>query len=151
MEKEKLLISSCLLGNLVKYNGDHNGLHREILLRLKEKYDLYSVCPEVDGGLPTPRIPCEIISTDPIQIHNKNGEDKTQEFLKGAKIALEVCKKEDIKLALMKANSPSCSNSQVNDGTFTKTRIDRLGITAQLLQDHGLKIFNENEIEKLIS
>lgn len=150
MQKEKLLISSCLLGELVKYNGDHNGLDVKVLDKLKEKYTLYPVCPEVDGGLTIPRVPCEIVSNTPIKVLNKNGEDKTKEFLCGAKIALELCKKENIHLALMKANSPSCSNSQISDGTFTKTRIDGLGVTVELLVKNGLKVYNESEIEKLI-
>lgn len=151
MEKEKLLISSCLLGELVKYNGSHNGFDLVTIKKLKERYDLYSICPEVEGGLPTPRIACEIVSYNPIKVLNKEGEDKTKEFLSGAKKTLMLCKKENIKFALMKANSPSCSNSQVSNGTFTKKRVDGFGVTVELLIKNGIKVYNESEIEQLIS
>jgi uncharacterized protein YbbK (DUF523 family) len=150
MNKEKPLISSCLLGNLVKYNGDHNGLDMSIIKQLEEKYILYPVCPEVDGGLPTPRIPCEIVSNKPMKIYNKLGVDKTKEFIKGAEIAYDLCKKENIPLALMKANSPSCSNSKINDGTFTKNRIDGFGVTVQKLKELDIKIYNEKQIDKIV-
>jgi uncharacterized protein YbbK (DUF523 family) len=150
MEKEKLLISSCFLGNLVKYNGSHNALDEGILKVLEEKYELYPVCPEVDGGLPTPRTPCEISSKAPLKVINKDGIDKTLQFVKGASIALKVCQENSIKTALLKANSPSCSNEKINDGTFTKTRVDGMGVTAQLLKDYRITIYNENEIGKLI-
>lgn len=80
MGKEKLLISSCLLGNNVKYNGGNNILNDEILKKLGSKYELVPYCPEVEGGLPTPRVPCEITSRSPIKVINKNKEDKTKEF-----------------------------------------------------------------------
>lgn len=151
MKKEKLLISSCFLGNLVKYNGSHNSLDKNILEQLHNRYILYPVCPEVDGGLPVPRIPCEIISNTPLKILNKDGENKTSEFLLGAQKTLQTCKKENIKLALLKANSPSCSNKYVSDGTFRKKRIPGLGVSAKLLQDNGILLFNEDEVKKLIS
>ena len=150
MGKEKLLISSCLLGELVKYNGSHNSFDEVTITKLKNRYNLYPICPEVVGGLPTPRTPCEIVSHDSIKVLNKDGVDKTKEFLSGAKKTLELCKQENIKLALMKKNSPSCSNSQISDGTFTKTRIDGLGVTVELLIKNSVKVYNESEIEKLI-
>lgn len=149
MLKKKLLISSCFLGDRVKYNGSHNKLDDEILKKLKERYELYPICPEVEGGLETPRTPCEIVSNDPMKVLNKEGVDKTKEFLKGANIAYEFCKKEEIKLALMKANSPSCSNDLSNDGTFTKTRIKQDGVSVRSLRLLDINIFNESEVEQL--
>ncbi len=150
MEKEKLLVSSCLLGENVKYNGSSNGLSKDILDKLKEKYELFSFCPEVAGGLPTPRIPCEIISQSPIKIINKNNEDKTKEFTSGANKTLMLCKKEGIKLALLKANSPSCSNKFIYDGSFSSRKINGLGVTTQLLRKNDIQIYNETEINVLI-
>ena len=150
LKKQKLLISSCLLGELVKYNGSHNSFDETIIKKLKTKYELFAVCPEVDGGLPIPRVPCEIISFSPLKVLNKNGEDKTVEFVKGAQIALEICKRNSIQKALMKENSPSCSNSKVNDGSFSKVRVDGLGVCVELLEDHGIKVYNEKQIDKLI-
>ena len=147
MEKEKLLISSCLLGENVKYDGSNNGLSKDILDKLKEKYELFSFCPEVAGGLPTPRIPCEIISQNPLKIVNKNNEDKTIEFVNGANKTLELCKKEGIKIALLKANSPSCSNSFIYDGTFNSIKIKENGVTTKQLKNHNITVYNETEIK----
>ena len=151
MKKEKLLISSCLLGELVKYNGHHNLLDEEPLKELEKRYTLYPFCPEVKGGLLTPRTPCEIISTDPLKVINSNKEDKTKEFLEGAKNALELCKKEKITKALLKANSPSCGNRYIYDGTFSGNKIKGSGVTTKLLKDTRIEVFSEEEIEKLFT
>ncbi len=150
MSKQKLLISSCLLGNNVKYDGTNNCMDTNYLEKLKDKYEVFSFCPEVEGGLPTPRIPCEIISVSPLKIINKMGEDKTMNFQIGADKTLELCKKENIKLAFLKANSPSCSNKFIYDGTFSSKKIDGFGATAKLLIENGIDCFNENEIEELV-
>ena len=149
MKKEKLLISSCLLGENVKYDGSNNGLSKDIIDRLKEKYELFSFCPEVAGGLPTPRIPCEIISQNPLKIINKNNEDKTKEFISGANKTLDLCKKEGIKVALLKANSPSCSNLFIYDGTFNSIKIKEKGVTTNLLNNNDITVYNETQIKSL--
>ncbi len=149
MEKEKLLISSCLLGNNVKYNGGNNILSEELLEKLKKRYELYACCPEVDGGLPTPRIPCEIISQDPLKVINKKNEEKTQQFVKGAQIALQICKDKNIKKALFKANSPSCSNKYIYDGSFTSSKVPGVGVAAQTLINNDVTVYNEAEIDNL--
>jgi len=150
MKKEKLLISSCLLGENVKYDGSNNCLHKNILDKLKSKYELCSFCPEIEGGLPIPRIPCEIISQKPLKIINKIDEDKTINFIHGANKTLELCQKYDIKLALLKANSPSCSNRFIYDGTFNSNKIEGFGVTAKLLMENYIKVLSENEIRKLV-
>ncbi|MBD3840974.1 MAG: DUF523 domain-containing protein [Campylobacterales bacterium] len=150
MEKEKLLISSCFLGNLVKYNGDHNRFSNAILEKLEAKYHFIAVCPEVDGGLPTPRVPCEIVSSSPLQVLDKEGVDKTQEFVKGAQIAYKIVKQNNIKKALLKANSPSCSSYQINDGTFAKKRIISDGVAVRYLRELKIEIFDETQIDQLL-
>ncbi len=150
MGKEKILISSCLLGNNVKYNGGNNILGEENLEKLKSKYELYPCCPEVDGGLPTPRIPCEIISQEPVKVINKGNEDKTEQFLLGADKALQICKQNNIKIALLKSNSPSCSNKYVYDGTFDSKKIQGKGVAAQILINKGIRVYSEVEIDNLI-
>lgn len=151
MKKEKLLVSSCLLGELVKYNGGHNLIDEDLLIRLEQKYELYPICPEVEGGMEIPRVPCEIVSTEPIQVANKNYEDKTQFFLAGANKALDLCKKENIKKALFKANSPSCSSETIYDGTFSGITIFGFGVTTNLLKKCGITIFDETRIDELIN
>lgn len=150
MKKEKLLISSCLLGELVKYNGSHNKLEDNILDKLNRNFILYPFCPEVEGGLSVPRIPCEITNNNPLKIINKNGKDKTKEFIKGAELTLRLCKKEKIKTALLKANSPSCSNQLIYDGTFSSSKIKGFGVTAKLLYDNNITVINEYQINKLL-
>ncbi|MEA2018394.1 MAG: DUF523 domain-containing protein [Campylobacterota bacterium] len=150
MWKEKLLISSCLIGENVKYDGLNNCLDENILDKLKEKYHLINFCPEVEGGLPTPRIPCEIISLKPLKIINKIDEDKTINFINGANKTLQLCKKENIKIALLKANSPSCSNKFIYNGKFNSTKVNGFGVTAKLLIENNIKVIDENEIEKLL-
>ena len=97
---EKLLISACLLGNKCRYDGKDNAL--DILDELKEKYELIPVCPEVDGGLPTPRFPSEIRGD---KVMNSQNEDNTAYFLKGAEKAIALVKKYHIRYALLKAKS----------------------------------------------
>lgn len=143
--KERLLISACLLGVNCKYNGLNNKAQNIELLKLK--YDLYPVCPEVDGGLSIPRVPCEIIKD---KVINKNGEDKTLNYQKGANHALEICKSNNITKALLKEKSPSCGSHLIYDGNFNGTTIKGQGITAQLLTKNGIEVFSEDDIFKLL-
>ena len=143
--KEKLLISSCLLGNNVKYNGKNN--YVEGIYKLKDLYDLVIVCPEVMGGLSIPRIPSEIINDEVI---NKEKINVTKEFNKGKDIVLDLVKKYDIKKALLKDGSPSCGVNYIYDGTFSKTKIKGFGITTKLLKKNKIKVYSENEIQELL-
>ena len=144
--KEKLLISSCLLGNNVKYNGKNNYI--DGIEALKEKYDLIIICPEVMGGLPIPRIPSEIINNN---VFNKEGINVTNEFEKGANIALELVKKHNIKKALLKDGSPSCGSTYIYDGTFNGIKINDFGITVRRLLKEKIKIYTENNWMELLN
>ena len=145
--KEKLLISACLIGENVKYNGKNNRID---ISELNNKYELIPFCPEVEGGLPTPRPPSEIISRNPLKIINTSKEDVTCYFTKGANKALEMCKKLNIKKALLKENSPSCGNNFVYDGSFSKVLRGGQGATASILSKNSIEIFNEFDLEKLL-
>ncbi len=142
---KKVLISSCLLGKNVKYNGKNNLIEQNYFIeKLKSSNLLIPVCPEVDGGLPIPRVPVEILKERAL---NKNGEDKTREFKKGAKIALENISQNDIKMAIMKSKSPSCGRDWIYDGSFTKTLIQGDGITIKFLKQQQIQIFTEEELD----
>lgn len=141
---EKLLISACLLGDNTKYNGKNNKID---LSKILSCYELYKVCPEVDGGLSIPRDPSEI--KDDKVISNK-GLDVTSNYFAGAKHALDICKKYNIKKALLKEKSPSCGKNYIYDGTFSSTLIKGMGVTAKLLTQNGISVFSEHEIDKLI-
>ena len=156
----KILVSYCVLGEDVKYDGTNSSIasNPKVSFSLKELFmdilcdnEIYSFCPEVAGGLGVPRIPAEIVKKDkPFIVQNQNGEDVTINFLLGAKKALDLCKEENIKVALMKANSPSCGNIKTYDGTFTKNLIEASGLTAKLLKENGIEVFNENELKELL-
>ena len=159
----KILISSCLLGEDVRYDGNNSSIalnpkfsfsSKELFMDILCDNEIYSFCPEVAGGLGVPRIPAEIVNNDkPFIIKNEEGADVTINFLLGAKKALDVCLEENIKVALLKANSPSCGNINVYDGTFTNNLVEGQGLTARLLKENNIEVFNEkqlNELEKFI-
>lgn len=144
---QKILISACLLGKNVAYNGGNNDIREYPFIQKLLKADaLVSVCPEVDGGLPIPRVPVELINGKAI---NQKGEDKTSFFQKGAQKALQVCKEEGIKYAILKFRSPSCGSGVIYDGSFSHTFIEGDGMAAKLLKDNGIEVFSEKDLEKL--
>lgn len=145
---EKLLISACLFGENVRYDAKNNLI--ENLDKLREKYELYSFCPEVASGMVIPRVPSEITNFNPLKITNEFGIDTTDFFTDGAIQTLHICQKYDIKIALLKSKSPSCGTKEVYDGNFTKTLIKGQGITANLLAQHNIKLYDENQIGELI-
>ena len=150
MPNENLLISSCLYGEYVRYDGDHNRINTILLNKLKMKYNLFHFCPEVEGGLSTPRVPCEIVSFNPLKILDKNGTNQTEYFLEGAQKTLQLCVKNNITKAILKSNSPSCSSGFIYDGTFSGIKKEGLGVTAHLLIKNNIEVLDEFEIEKLL-
>ena len=142
---EKLLISACILGINCKYNGKNN--YNELVEELKKKYELIPVCPEVLGGLSIPRNPSEIKGNTVI---SNRGVDVTKEFNLGAKMAFNIAKDNNIKIALLKDGSPSCGKNYIYDGTFTKTKIKGYGIFSSLLINNEIEIYTENDIEELL-
>ena len=133
--KEKVLVSACLLGVDCKYNGGNN--YDEEIFKELEKYELIPVCPEIFGGLSTPRKPSEIVGD---KVINNEGLDVTNSFKRGAEETLELAKKLGVKKAILKAKSPSCGNGKIYDGTFTGTIIDGDGITTKLLKENGIEV-----------
>jgi len=145
--KNKLLVSACLLGQPVRYDGKSKAIPEiEWLQELQQNQQLVVICPEVSGGLSTPRPPAEIQQDKVITV---TGVDVTSAFQQGANNALALCQQHQIKFALLKANSPSCGNKQTYDGSFSNTLIDNQGITAKLLTDNGVEVYSELEIEQL--
>ena len=140
----KILVSACLLGEPCRYDGKSKP--NEAVILLKEKHTLIPVCPEVLGGLKTPRIPAEVQGDRVVRV---DGYDVTKEYINGAKITLDIAKRECVEIAILKSKSPSCSNKQIYDGTFTRTLIDGKGITARLLEKNGIKVIDEQELIKL--
>ena len=134
-----ILVSACLLGRACRYDGQSKPC--DAVIALSKKHNLIPVCPEMDGGLSCPRVPCERIGD---RVVNKNGEDKTAEYKKGAEIALETALKNGCKYAIMKAKSPACSSSEIYDGSFSGTLIKGNGVAAELLKNSGITVLTED-------
>ena len=142
---ERILISACLVGDNVKYDGGNN--KNPLIEKLLEKYELVPFCPEVEGGLPIPRHPSEQRGE---QVVNDKEEDVTDEFNRGADLALNICLYLKIKKAILKERSPSCGVHSVYDGTFSHKVIPGSGVTATLLKRKGIEVYNEDEIPMLL-
>ena len=144
---EKLLVSACLLGVSCKYSGGSNLMDGAVIAALKEKYILIPVCPEVEGGLSTPREPCERIGDKVISC---TGKDCTREYHRGAQIASELYRMENCSAALLKECSPSCGSGVIYDGSFSHTKIPGYGVTGEVLKNMGARLYSEKETDKLI-
>ncbi len=141
---KKIVISACLLGENCRYDGKSKP--NEKALELVSKYCLVPVCPEVLGGLPTPRKPSEINGDRVVMI---DGTDVTCEYCLGAEKALKIAKENEITLAVLKARSPSCGKGLVYDGTYTGTLASGNGVTARLFLKNGITVYDETEIDKI--
>ena len=136
-----ILVSACLIGENCKYSGGNNK-NEKVLSYLKDKKYI-TICPEVMGGLDTPRPPAEIIGN---KVINTNGDDVTEYFTKGAKMALELAKKHNPSLIILKAKSPSCGAGEIYDGSFSGALINGNGVTAGLLINEGFKVITEKDL-----
>ncbi|MFA5421248.1 MAG: DUF523 domain-containing protein [Bacilli bacterium] len=142
---KKVLISACLIGDRVRYDAKDN-LNPNID-RLLAHFELVPFCPEVEGGLPTPRHPSEIKRG---RVYSDAGVDVTKHFGLGAQKALNICKYLQIDLAILKEDSPSCGVSQIHNGLFNKRKIPGQGVTTALLRQHGIEVISEDGIEALL-
>ena len=143
-----ILVSKCLIGENCKYNG-RNNRNDDVIKFLKGK-EYIGICPETDGGLSVPRAASEIVLKNDIRrVINKDGEDVTCEFERGAEIALELANEHNPELIILKAKSPSCGKGRIYDGTFSGKLTEGNGITAELLIKYGYKVATEEEIKAL--
>lgn len=143
----KILVSSCLLGKPVRYDAKAKTFESDILDFWQAEGRLVSVCPEILGGLPTPRPPAEIL--DVSKIVDNTGTDVTAPFLFGAKRALEIAKTSGCSFALFTDGSPSCGSGYIYDGTFSGQWIDGQGVVTALLRKHGIQVFSPTQIDRL--
>ncbi len=140
-----ILVSACLIGIGCRYDG--KSVINDDAMALMEKYTVIPYCPEVYGGLPTPRCPAEIKGNHVI---TKEGTDVTKQYAAGAKEALRLCKLYDCQYAVLKEKSPSCGSGLIYDGTFTGTLIDDDGMTAKLLKAAGIRVIGESQIKRIL-
>lgn len=150
----KVLVSACLLGQPVRYDGRASG-HHDQLQRWQAESRVVPLCPEVAGGLPTPRPPAEIpggqggqVLDGMAQVLTVTGEDVSGAFLAGARQALALVRQHAIGVAVLKAGSPSCGNRLTYDGTFSAVKVPGEGVTAALLRREGVLVFSELELEQ---
>jgi uncharacterized protein YbbK (DUF523 family) len=154
----KLLVSACLLGQKVRYDGSDKDQCGTLLSELIEQANVIAFCPEVAGGLPVPRLPAEIQNGDgaavlagQARVIDLASNDVTQAFLDGARQALQFAQQHNVKAAVLKERSPSCGGQAIYDGTFSKRLKPGRGVTAALLEEHGIKVFNETQINEAVA
>lgn len=139
-----ILVSACLLGENCKYTGGNN--RNEAVLSFLEGKEYVPFCPEQAGGLPTPRLPSEIRGDTVVSCE---GDDVTEYFRLGAARALEACRAHKVTVAILKEASPSCGVHLVYDGTFSGRKVPGMGMTARLLEEEGVAVMSEQDIEDL--
>ncbi len=155
-----LLVSRCLLGENCRYNGKAkpNQAVIDFLHNKKIGVDYLPICPEADGKLPIPRPAGEIIGgraaavwAGDAKVQNQQGDDYTEGFIAGAKIACKLAEKHNATAALLKENSPSCGVNYVHSGHFNGDLQSGQGVAAHALSQLGLKLFSENELPQLLA
>ena len=145
-----ILVSSCLAGLEVRYNGTHS-LNSK-LRKLVEENKAITICPELLGGFSTPREPAEIIGGDgedvldgKAKVIEKSGRDVTEIYLKGAYATLEKAKKINATIVVLKENSPSCGSLMIYNGEFKGKKIIGNGVTSASLKRNGLQVISEEQ------
>ena len=140
----KILVSHCLLGEPCRYDGASR-LDRQVLELHKAGHTLIPVCPEVLGGLDTPRPPAELQPDG--RVMNRQGEDVTEAYRRGAELALKIARENGCTIAILKARSPSCGSGEIYDGTFSGALTSGFGVTARLLREAGITVMDEEHLD----
>lgn len=149
-----VLVSACLLGQAVRYNGGDKRCDDDILQRWLREGRVVPICPEVAGGLPVPRPPAEIVGgaggrkvlEGLARVVDANGKDVSVHFIDGAERALQVASSRGVRVAILKEGSPSCGSSYSYDGSFSGTRVPLPGVTTARLQLAGVAVYNEAQL-----
>lgn len=142
--KKKLMISACMMGYNCRYDGKNTKL--SCLDELQKEYELIPVCPETLAGLPCPRSPLELSDG---RVFNQLGEELTEQFHQGAKIALSLWKEAGCPVVLLQSRSPSCGKGVIYDGSFTGRKIPGNGVFASKLIEAGAEVYSELEMDKI--
>jgi uncharacterized protein YbbK (DUF523 family) len=141
----KIMVSACLLGENCKYNGGNN--RSPELLHLLSGHEVVPVCPEVLGGLPTPRAPAEIVNCVVI---NREGVSVDDAFRLGAKKAIEMARQEKPDLIILQSRSPSCGVKEIYDGTFSGKLVPGHGIFAEMALQAGFRVIDAEDVPEII-
>jgi uncharacterized protein YbbK (DUF523 family) len=147
----KILVSACLLGENCTYKGGNN--RNPAVEEYVSRYEYILFCPEVVGGMPIPRPPCELprgradtVLAGTEKIFDRNGQDVSQQVLIGAEQACALCRQHHIRVAVLREGSPSCGVHRVHDGSFSGRVIPGSGITATRLRQEGVTVISEEDI-----
>lgn len=144
---EKILVSRCLYGGeIVRYDGGDTTELDTRFLKWKEEGRLIPVCPEVIGGLPTPRPDSQRVGAKKVMA--QTGQDVTEEYTRGAEQALSLAKENHVAFCIMKQDSPSCGSKFIYDGTFTDTKIPGQGLAVEYLRNAGFRVFGEEDMDE---
>jgi len=140
----RIFVSACLLGVPCRYDG--KSVPHPRVLQLQDCHTLIPFCPECYGGLPTPRVPAEIVGN---QVLTRDGTDVTAQYRRGADCALVLFRQLNCDMAILKEKSPSCGCGQIYDGTFSGRLMPGNGITASLFLENGIPVYGESNFPVL--
>ena len=154
----KILVSACLMGHAVRYDGASKPLAHPAIDRWREEGRLVTICPEMSAGMPVPRPPAEIADgqagTDVLlgkaRVVENTGRDVTEEFVRAAENALALALETGCRFALLIDGSPSCGSRFIYDGNFSGARHSGMGVTAALLRQNGIEVYSDSEIDRLV-
>ncbi len=155
----KILISACLLGRPVRYDGKGKPLHHPAIARWQAEGRIVGYCPEQAGGLPTPRPPAEIaggmggedVTEGRARVVENTGRDVSVAFVEGGRKAVEFARANGCAFALLIDGSPSCGSGFIYDGSFSGIRHPGLGVTAALMRRAGIAVYSDREIDALVA
>ncbi|KVD90270.1 purine-nucleoside phosphorylase [Burkholderia stagnalis] len=155
--KQKILVSACLLGQPVRYNGAAKTAAHRALDEWRQDGRIVPVCPELAAGFGVPRPPAEIadgasgqqVLAGGARVVETTGKDVTAPYIAGAQVALSLARAHGCGFALLADGSPSCGSRFIYDGSFAGRKHPGAGVTAALLRQHGIEVFAESEIDAL--
>lgn len=145
----KYIISSCLIGLETRYDGESN-LDEKYLQMVRDGRAV-PFCPEQAGGLSTPRAPSEIrcgdgfdVLSGKARVITEEGQDVTDNFVKGARETWKLMKKIGAQGAILKSKSPSCGCKTIYDGSFEGKLREGVGVTAAYLMRKGMEVIDSD-------
>ena len=154
--KEKILLSACLAGHHVRYNGTHKSCDSALLQQWQDEGRLVTHCPELAAGLGTPRLSAEIVKGQGIDVLNgraqmveSDGCDVTQPYILAAWLALQTAQNNGCRFAIMTDGSPTCGSQTIYSGAFNGDKVQGEGVAAALLRQHGIEVFSEHQLNAL--
>ena len=153
---QRVLVSACLLGQPVRYDGGTVVTEGGILARWQMEGRIVPMCPEMAGGLPVPRLPAEIhgagggaaVLQGMARVVEHHGHDVTEAFVQGAQCALKAAQEAGVQVAVLTERSPSCGSTFLYDGSFSSQLQPGECVTAALLREHGIRVFSQHQLEE---